>query len=57
MIRRTLCSLAVAVGASLVPFSPAVSPAFAEAAPQQTQVPGYYRMALGKLEITALYDG
>lgn len=30
----------------------------AAAAPQQmTQVPGYYRMALGSYEITALYDG
>jgi glyoxylase-like metal-dependent hydrolase (beta-lactamase superfamily II) len=57
MIRRTLCSLAVAVGASLVPFSPLIGPAFAEAAPQQAQVPGYYRMALGNIEITALYDG
>ena len=55
MIRRTLSALAIA--ASLVPFSPAIGTAHAEAAPQHTQVPGYYRMALGNLEITALYDG
>lgn len=55
MIRRTLSALAIA--ASLVPFSPAIGTAHAEAAPQHSQVPGYYRMALGELEVTALYDG
>lgn len=35
--------------------SPAL--AFAEAAPQTTQVPGYYRLAVGGFEVTALYDG
>lgn len=29
----------------------------AEAPQQKTQVPGYYRMALGEFEVTALYDG
>ena len=34
------------------------APAAHAAAPQQkVQVPGYYRMALGTLEVTALYDG
>lgn len=35
-------------------------PGIANAAPpakQMTQVPGYYRMVLGELEVTALYDG
>lgn len=35
-------------------------PLAASAAPvpqQQTQVPGFYRMALGEFEVTALYDG
>lgn len=35
-------------------------PMVAQAAPvaqQQTQVPGFYRMALGEFEVTALYDG
>ncbi|MDR0776980.1 MAG: MBL fold metallo-hydrolase [Azonexus sp.] len=31
--------------------------AAAEAPPQKTQVPGYYRLMLGNFEITALYDG
>ncbi|MDR1367853.1 MAG: MBL fold metallo-hydrolase [Candidatus Accumulibacter sp.] len=30
---------------------------FAEAPPAQLQVPGYYRVALGDFQITALYDG
>jgi glyoxylase-like metal-dependent hydrolase (beta-lactamase superfamily II) len=53
MIRRSLTALAIALGVSFAP----ASPAFAEAPPVTTQVPGYYRMALGDLEITALYDG
>ena len=39
---------------------PFTSPITAQAAPvakQQTQVPGFYRMAVGDLEVTALYDG
>lgn len=31
--------------------------ALAEAPQQKTQVPGYYRMQLGQIEVTALYDG
>ena len=31
--------------------------AMADAPQQKTQVPGYYRTALGKFEVTALYDG
>lgn len=31
--------------------------AAAEAPPQKTQAPGYYRLMLGDFEITALYDG
>nr|WP_321464718.1 MBL fold metallo-hydrolase [uncultured Desulfobulbus sp.] len=34
-----------------------VAPLHAQAPPVGTQVPGYYRMQLGKFEITALYDG
>ena len=37
-----------------------VLPAMAQTATpplQQTQVPGYYRMMLGDVEVTALYDG
>lgn len=38
----------------------AIAPLTTYAAPpakQMTQVPGYYRMALGDIEVTALYDG
>lgn len=44
--------LAGALAASLPPLASA-----APVARQQTQVPGFYRMALGDLEVTALYDG
>ncbi len=44
MIRRSLTALAIAVGASLLPFA---APAHAEAPAVGTQVPGYYRMAPG----------
>ncbi len=53
MIRHRLTALALAFGASFVPFAPAS----AEAPAIHTQVPGYYRAAVGDLEITALYDG
>lgn len=51
-------ALSVAVSSAAV-FACAL-PASVSAAPvakQQTQVPGFYRMALGDFEITALYDG
>lgn len=49
---------ALALAAALV-LSQAVAPrlAHAEAAQQKTQVPGYYRQALGAFEVTALNDG
>jgi glyoxylase-like metal-dependent hydrolase (beta-lactamase superfamily II) len=39
--------------ATLIPLSASAAPV----AKQHTQVPGYYRMALGDFEVTALYDG
>jgi hypothetical protein len=33
-----------------------VGPSTAGALAQKTQVPGYYRMALGNIEVTALFD-
>ena len=53
-LRGALLALAVALPAAAV-----TAPA-AQAAPpvqQKAQVPGFYRMALGDFEITALYDG
>ena len=53
--RRALLAMTLASSAVL-----AGLPLAASAAPvarQQTQVPGFYRMALGDFEVTALYDG
>ncbi|HJU49114.1 MAG TPA: MBL fold metallo-hydrolase [Pseudogulbenkiania sp.] len=54
LARRLLSGLAFA--AALLPLAPSVAHA-APAAQQKTQVPGYYRMALGEFQVTALYDG
>ena len=40
-------------GAALLP----ISPAFAAAPLVHTQVPGYYRLMVGNIEVTALFDG
>lgn len=53
MIRSRLAVIALTLGAAFIP----LAPAFAEAPAVKTQVPGYYRMALGDVEVTALYDG
>lgn len=45
----------LAVALAVVVFS--AGPLFAGAAKVMTQVPGYYRLALGDYEVTALYDG
>ena len=52
--RHALCAALVA-GASLVALAPLANAA--PVAKQQAQVPGFYRMALGEFEVTALYDG
>ena len=51
-LRATLGALALASLSLLAAPASAAPPA-----PVQTQVPGYYRQALGEFEITALYDG
>lgn len=55
MIRHSLTrlALALALGVALVP----ATPALAEAPAVRTQVPGFYRLAVGDVEVTALYDG
>ncbi|SMH29233.1 MBL fold metallo-hydrolase [Azospirillum agricola] len=53
LTRAALVALAVAAPVAL----PAASALAAPPAQQKTQVPGYYRMALGAFEVTALYDG
>src|SRR5688572_15960420 len=54
--RRALLALAVASTAALAVITSTPAHA-APPAQQQTQVPGYYRMALGDFEVTPLYDG
>lgn len=49
--------LAVALAACSVSASLPLAASAAPVAKQQTQVPGFYRMALGEFEVTALYDG
>ena len=51
--RRALFALALSTAA----FTATVPAHAAPPVQQKTQVPGYYRMALGAFEITALYDG
>ncbi len=55
MIRHRLTRLALALvlGTALLP----ATPALAEAPAVRTQVPGFYRLAVGDVEVTALYDG
>lgn len=53
--RHTLLAAALA-GSAVVAGLPLAASA-APVARQQTQVPGFYRMALGEFEVTALYDG
>ena len=55
-LRKALLALTVASACALPLSFPTVSIAAAPAQ-QQTQVPGYYRMALGDFEVTAIYDG
>jgi glyoxylase-like metal-dependent hydrolase (beta-lactamase superfamily II) len=51
---RFLQSLLAVTALLLIGFVPAAQ---AEAPKVQTQVPGYYRLALGQFEVTALFDG
>lgn len=49
--------LAAALAGSAVTAALPLTASAAPVAKQQTQVPGFYRMALGEFEVTALYDG
>jgi len=51
-----LTAATVAMGAATLPLTTGVAHA-APPAQLKTQVPGYYRMMVGQLEVTALYDG
>jgi glyoxylase-like metal-dependent hydrolase (beta-lactamase superfamily II) len=54
--RQMLLAALLAASAALTTIMPQTASADAPAK-QATQVPGYYRMALGDFEVTALYDG
>lgn len=49
-------AIAVTIGAAVLP-AIATAQTATPPAQQKTQVPGYYRMMVGQLEVTALYDG
>ncbi|WP_411752275.1 MBL fold metallo-hydrolase [Serratia sp. (in: enterobacteria)] len=53
-LRQTLLALTLASSGMMFTLPASAAPAPAQ---QQTQAPGYYRMMLGNLEVTALYDG
>ncbi|HJV53721.1 MAG TPA: MBL fold metallo-hydrolase [Noviherbaspirillum sp.] len=53
--KKRVCATWIAA-ASILTLVPAAALAAAPAK-QMTQVPGYYRLALGDIEVTALYDG
>lgn len=55
MMRQVL--LATSVAAAIVPAALMPLTAHAAADKKTTQVPGFYRMAVGTLEVNALYDG
>lgn len=54
--RQLMLATLVAASAVSATILPQIAAAAAPAK-QMTQVPGYYRMMLGELEVTALYDG
>lgn len=54
-LRLPAIVLAAAMATALLPAT--IGTAHAAAAQQKTQAPGYYRMMIGQLEVTALYDG
>ncbi len=54
--RLSATVLAAAMAVAALPFAAGIAHA-APPAQQKTQVPGYYRMMVGQLEVTALYDG
>ena len=55
--RLTTVARAVALIAAVALSPLTVAPALAAAPMARTQAPGFYRMALGDFEVTALYDG
>jgi glyoxylase-like metal-dependent hydrolase (beta-lactamase superfamily II) len=57
MLKRNSMRFAVALLAALASFSTGPNAARGAAAQHHDQVPGFYRLRVGDLEVTALYDG
>ena len=57
MLKRNSMRFAAALLAALASFIPVPNAALAAAPQHHDQVPGFYRMKVGDLEVTALFDG
>src|SRR6202171_5522690 len=57
VLKRNLMRFAAAILVALASFITAPNTALAAAAQHHDQVPGFYRMKVGDLEVTALFDG
>src|SRR6266516_6930339 len=57
VLKRNSMRVAAALLAALVSFVAAPNAALAQAPQHHDQVPGFYRMKVGDLEVTALFDG
>jgi glyoxylase-like metal-dependent hydrolase (beta-lactamase superfamily II) len=57
VLKRNSMRFAAALLVALASFVTAPNPALAAAAQHHDQVPGFYRMKVGDLEVTALFDG
>src|ERR1700686_354436 len=57
VFKRNLMRFAAALLVALASFVAAPNAALAAASQHHDQVPGFYRMKVGDLEVTALYDG
>src|SRR6266446_2105762 len=57
MLKRNPMRFAAALLAALASFAGGPNAALAAAPPHHDQAPGFYRLQVGDLEVTALYDG
>src|SRR5260370_36124305 len=57
VLKRNSMRFAAAILAALASFVPSPNAVLAAAPQHHDQVPGFYRLKVGDLEVTALYDG
>src|SRR3984957_21090759 len=57
VLKRNSMRFAAALLAALASFVPAPNAAIAASPQHHDQAPGFYRLRVGDLEVTALYDG